>query len=537
MTEHSDVGVASAAGESMPESSVTELYASLEAVVDGLQQALTISLTPKQVAELAYTHERVARKLAGIGLQRVTDVQERAAFTSAGFTTIGTFLSTGLRLGRGPAGRRLAAANALCEQPALTGEVLPPRRPHTAAAVADGAISGDHVTVIETVLGKVPTAAGPEMLDDAEKQLAEAARIFSPTDLAKIGDRILAHLDPDGRLTDDTDRRRQRGLSLSPQDRQLMSTLKGQLTPTVRAMIEVILTAWAAPGMNNPADEQPLFGAGDDPELDQEALAEARARDCRSQAQRNHDALEAMCRYVLGHRGLGAPDRLPAEVVITTSLAELAGLSGFAHTATGTDLPIRDLIEVAAHANTWLQVFASHTQEVLYLGRVSRFANKAQRLALFGRDRGCTGPLCDTPFSRTEAHHAPDWAKGGVTDIDRLGAACGRHNRIVGTRAGQWETRILETGPHAGRMGWRLAGTDAPWQLNPIHRLDLPVTSVEVSNPPTAGPPARAAAAAARRPCATPERPYRPTIERYLNACTSGLWTKVDIITTTRLQT
>ncbi|GAC61951.1 hypothetical protein GSI01S_26_00180, partial [Gordonia sihwensis NBRC 108236] len=65
---------------------------------------------------------------------------------------------------------------------------------------------------------------------------------------------------------------------------------------------------------------------------------------------------------------------------------------------------------------------------------------------------------------------APDWiTPGGRTDIDALGAACGRHNRAVGTNRGQWETTILPDGPDAGRMGWRPATTDQPWRLNPVH--------------------------------------------------------------------
>ncbi|GAB19353.1 hypothetical protein GOEFS_081_00430 [Gordonia effusa NBRC 100432] len=249
----------------------------------------------------------------------------------------------------------------------------------------------------------------------------------------------------------------------------------------MRAQFEAILNAWAAPGMNNPDDETPLFGASDDSDLDPQTLTDAQTRDTRTQAQHNHDALAAICRFVLGHKGLGEPHRLPVEIVITSTLSELANLTGFATTATGTDLPIGDLIELAADAHPWLEVFNDHTHEVLYLGRANRFASKAQRLALFGRDRGCTGPLCDVPFARTEAHHAPDWALGGATDIDHLGAACPRHNRAVGNQPGQWETTILTHGPHIGRMGWRPTGTnnDSAWQVNPIHHPNLADKRIE----------------------------------------------------------
>ncbi|GAA2367273.1 hypothetical protein GCM10009855_03240 [Gordonia cholesterolivorans] len=127
-------------------------------------------------------------------------------------------------------------------------------------------------------------------------------------------------------------------------------------------------------------------------------------------------------------------------------------------------------MRLAAEAVPHLAVFRHHTSELLYQGRAARFASKAQRLALFARDRGCTAPGCDRPFAQTQAHHAPDWiTPAGRTDIDALGAACGRHNRAVGTNRGQWETTILTDGPDAGRMAWRPATTDQPWRLNPIH--------------------------------------------------------------------
>ncbi|NED66460.1 DUF222 domain-containing protein, partial [Streptomyces sp. SID10244] len=78
-----------------------------------------------------------------------------------------------------------------------------------------------------------------------------------------LGARLLAHLDPNGTLTDDRDRKRQRGLSLGKQDAQSMSRLRGSLDPTTRAMFDVVLAAWAEPGMNNPDDDQSPAGMKD----------------------------------------------------------------------------------------------------------------------------------------------------------------------------------------------------------------------------------------------------------------------------------
>ena len=133
---------------------------------------------------------------------------------------------------------------------------------------------------------------------------------------------------------------------------------------------------------------------------------------------------------------------------------------------------------------------------MLYLGRASRLASRAQRLALFARDRGCTAPGCTRPFSRTQAHHIPDWAHGGPTDINHLGAACGGDNRKVHRRRGGWETEIIESGPHAGRVGWRPTGSSGEWQINPIFWPEL------LGDHPAHAPPAEPA-----------ERPVDPVCE------------------------
>nr|WP_283242236.1 DUF222 domain-containing protein [Gordonia araii] len=187
----------------------------------------------------------------------------------------------------------------------------------------------------------------------------------------------------------------------------------------------------------------------------------------------------------MGHGALGRPDRLPAELVITVEERDLARRAGVGLTATGAMVPVADLVELAADAAPWLEVFKDHSREILDFGRGKRFATKAQRVALFGRDRGCTRPGCSEPFCRTQAHPvgrvvatkerlyrdhaAADFADGGMTDVADLAGACGPDNRNVGTKPGQWETAIIADGPDQGRIGWRPAGTDLPYRTNPVH--------------------------------------------------------------------
>ncbi|WP_369815906.1 DUF222 domain-containing protein [Mycobacterium sp. 852013-51886_SCH5428379] len=89
----------------------------------------------------------------------------------------------------------------------------------------------------------------------------------------------------------------------------------------------------------------------------------------------------------------------------TTTLDALEKATGYAATAGGTRLPIRDLIQMAGQARHYLAVFDNHHREVLYLGRAKRCATTAQRLALFARDIGCTRPGCTKAAFDCQAHH------------------------------------------------------------------------------------------------------------------------------------
>ena len=91
------------------------------------------------------------------------------------------------------------------------------------------------------MIRKIPDAVPAQERALAETTLARLATTATPEDVDRVGDRILAHLDPDGTLPDERDRTRRRGLTLTRQDRAGMSTLTGCLTPTARAMLDAVL--------------------------------------------------------------------------------------------------------------------------------------------------------------------------------------------------------------------------------------------------------------------------------------------------------
>ena len=180
-------------------------------------------------------------------------------------------------------------------------------------------------------------------------------------------------------------------------------------------------------------------------------LAAAAARDTRTEAQRNHDAFEAMARVLLETGTLGTHRGLPATVLVTMTIDQLEhAAGGVATTATGGTLPIADALHLARRAHPVLVVFDHHGRP-LHLGRERRLASADQRLALIAADGGCTRPGCDAPASRCAVHHVEDWAKGGRTDIDHLALACDACHAQVNDGPFGWTTI---TDPTTGRTAW-----------------------------------------------------------------------------------
>ncbi|MEZ5211955.1 DUF222 domain-containing protein [Gordonia sp. (in: high G+C Gram-positive bacteria)] len=468
--------------------SPAELAAVSVAVEESLAGAPWGALPEDGLLDLLESREQARRTGVGVDAALLVEISDRGACQRAGYSTVHQLLTQGLRIGEGESRRRRVVAASIGRFTAMTGERLDPKFPATAAAVADGAIGETHVSVIEEVMDKIPTSVDPEARAKAEAMLADAARRLNPAGLTMVGNRILAHLDPDGTLADDQDRQRQAKFRLSAQDRQLMSVVQARMTPQLRAEFEVVFVQWAAPGMNNPDDPDSPHGAADQPGLDPAVLAAAAERDDRLLGRRQHDALLALLVWVNAQNTHARPESLRNQIVVTVTDEDLARQAGIAWTTTGTRIPVSDLVTIAANAVPYLAVFAKATGQPLYLGRAHRLASRAQRLAVFARDRGCTAPGCTRPFAQCEMHHMPDWQDGGPTDADHLGGACGTHNRWNGKQPGTWESTVLTDGPDKGRVGWRPAGRTGPWIINPLFHPDKlrtgPDTPAEDRSPP-----------------------------------------------------
>ena len=243
-----------------------------------------------------------------------------------------------------------------------------------------------------------------------------------------------------------------RGITLGRQRPDGMSPIRGEIDPVLRALLDPLLGKYARPGMCNPDD--PTGPQVDTGRTDPTALAVAAARDNRTPAQRNHDALKTLLQSgVLADR-LGSHRGLPVATILTMKVEDLENAAGVATTATGGTVPMREALALAERSQPWLAVF-DHAGMPLHVGRMKRLASPAQRLALIAALKGCSRPGCDAPASLCAVHHVIDYRKNGTTDIPNLTLACDPGHTLIHDGPGGWKTKIEgPRAPYPGRTAW-----------------------------------------------------------------------------------
>ncbi|WP_006247080.1 HNH endonuclease signature motif containing protein [Mycolicibacterium tusciae] len=392
------------------------------------------------------------------------------------------------RISTSEAGRRLDEAAVLGPRRTLTGEPLDPVLPCTALAQRRGVINGEHVKIVRETMERIPPAVDTLTRAQIEIDLVGHGIGLGPKELKDKAERTLFLLDQDGPEPDDTERQRRRGVRMGPQGRDKMTPLSGTITPEAAAIYEAIFAKWAAPGMCNPAEENPcVSGTPTQAQID---------NDHRTLAQRQHDALVAVGRSVLQSGELGQHNGLATSIIVRTTLQDLESRAGVGVSGGGTVIPIKDVIRMAAHAHHFLAVFDRATGAALNLFRTRRTASPAQRIMLIARDGGCTKPGCTVPAYGSQVHHAArDWADGGHTNVDDLGLACGPDNRMVGP--GGWTTRINADNdvewippPQLDTGQARVNDYHRPERLRPPADDEPPAGDASAKEPPAKEPPA-----------------------------------------------
>ncbi|EAP97787.1 hypothetical protein JNB_12523 [Janibacter sp. HTCC2649] len=127
--------------------------------------------------------------------------------------------------------------------------------------------------------------------------------------------------------------------------------------------------------------------------------------------------------------------------------------------------------QLACDADILPVVFGSNG-EILDVGRAVRLFTKAQRRALWHRDKHCTYPGCDVPAGWAKAHHLVHWVDGGDSDLANAALLCQRHHTHVHDK--RFIATVHPPDEHGRCVTWDLTpgsyDRDLPARLNKIRR-------------------------------------------------------------------
>ncbi|WP_155543228.1 HNH endonuclease signature motif containing protein [Amycolatopsis camponoti] len=320
-------------------------------------------------------------------------------------------------------------ARALTSGRTLDG--VPAVAPATGVAALAGRLSTPMIDTIVGVMTQVPL----EHRADAEQHLLSFASDAGHKQVAALGARILAHLDPDGAEPDTTEPAMpSRELSLR-RKRTGTWELQGRFDDETGSRASALLDSLA-----------------------QRRSGEEGA-DLRSPQERYGDAFSDAIDLALSCPELPMQAGERAHVMVTVSLEDLKSNLGQAILGdTGTrpqartgratlgDLGTISAAEARIHACDCLLIPAvlGAKSEPLDLGRQRRLVPPGIRRALYMRDRGCAFPGCHRPPRHCQGHHIRHWADGGPTELGNLVLMCAHHHRLL-HRSG-WQVRIATDG-------------------------------------------------------------------------------------------
>ncbi|MGW4929701.1 DUF222 domain-containing protein [Agromyces sp. NPDC004153] len=430
-----------------------------------------------QVLQARCAAELAARSRTG----DETDVAKQHGFASAERLIVE---ATGGRYT--DAARLVSIGEATAHRATFTGEVLPARHPHLAAAFEAGSVSLEVADVIRRFLDHVAPRADRDDLREAETLLVERAPSIGVEGTQRLIRQLEAYLDPDGVKPREDELRSARSLKIW-QDAAGMINLRGAFDPATGAPIKLAIETLVGAELHAARDARHGFGArhgesgvaatagassevGSSPTSDSTTgsgasnpTAGAAASDPlfaedRSIAQMNADALADIARLSLSSPE--APPALRSATVIARVDAE-AIVTGRGHaTIDGVDQPvsIQTARELAMSAGISPLLMADGCEKV-QLGRSLRLFNSAQRAVLIARDGGCAWPGCQRPPSHTQAHHIEWWTRDhGPTDLENGIMLCAHHHHRV--HGDGWKILIRE-----GRS-WFIP----PPHLDPVRR-------------------------------------------------------------------
>ncbi len=298
------------------------------------------------------------------------------------------------------------------------GGTSPPRWP-------TGGCTWTRPGCIVKALDALPDDVSVEVKQLAERRLVEDAEQFGPTDLARLGRRVLDVVAPEigdeqeRRALEQAERKAEAVTRLDFKRRGDGSTdIAASVPDATAARLKTYLESFTSPRQRDP-------GNGVDPATGVRLPADR---------QRGH----AFCALLERLDPSKLPDHggLATTVIVTMPLETLQTGLGIAQLGTGEPVAAGDARRLACTAGLVPAVLGTRS-EVLDLGRTARLFSPAQRKALALSHPTCRAEDCTVPAPWCEAHHATPWSRGGRTNLDHGVLLCHwHHKRAHDTRYG-----------------------------------------------------------------------------------------------------
>lgn len=382
--------------------------------------------------------------------------------------------------------------------------------PATAAALAGGSITLDHVTAIRVVADA--NGHRREAFAEFEPLVVEAAALADPRHVGRIMAIWAENVDPDT-ADDDADAaysRRRVHLSEVGEGWSLRGWLPGVIGAELAGILNAFMDqSWRrANGASDGADVADGAADHDGPADPRPAEAGSPEDDLPASVRRADALMDAV--RAAAQAGLTPGVRSRSAVTVTVPIGRLHTCRACGGHHHGPDQPCDgpgsrwytgavtglDLLDAAgtraaatwaaatwaaatwavgngpgtAHLPSALAAWACCDGEItrlvldaksrpLDLGRSQRVVPAALRRALDVRDGGCVIPGCDRPPGWCEAHHVQHWADGGSTAIHNLALICSKHHHEL--HLGHWHLVMRHDLPVA---------THIPRHERPHHR-------------------------------------------------------------------
>ncbi|USX52148.1 HNH endonuclease signature motif containing protein [Lentzea sp. HUAS12] len=367
-------------------------------------------------------------------MQKIAELSRRGAAAELGYRNVAQVLRHAVRWDLKTARQWVARAEVLAREVTPSGSVLEAELPVTAVAVAEGSLSGEHISAVAEVMRELP----PE----AEAPVVEFAQAHEPSAVRAFGKELAYRLyQQDAEPQEVVEQAPVNRLRMEWKGEQLEMWAK--LDKVAGAKFEAMIDPLAKPRPTTPEE-------GVDP---------------RSRAEREGDAFADLIDLMLRADRLPEHGGEPVTLTLTMSYENLAGKTGFATLDNRVRVPATLVRRLACNAGV-IPVVLGGRSEAVDIGRKARTFPAAIRRLLVARDQGCTFPGCDRPPKHCDAHHVKFWSEGGETSVNNAALLCRHHHTLI--HQSDWEVKLHNGIPTFVPPAW--LDPDRTPRTNTTHR-------------------------------------------------------------------